>query len=237
MTKKHISWYRGEGKDLTFTVYGDLTARALSFAVKRYQENDSPRVVNKLNAVAGGSGITASYDADTDLTTITISIDPDDTFALGLRTYYYDLISVASGDFTDRVGLYYGEFNLIFSVQHPDDSTSVPTVGYLDQAFDKRAIYKVESDAVITELTDEGFNTTMTASRVGLGVFRLTSSEAIFTGNVQHQVDVINTNTNLFIIPNVVRVSSTILEVQFIDFNSRMVIDTDFLIDIKRVKQ
>lgn len=149
---------RGDDADLVFKVSGDVTSNAVVFIAKRTKSLTAARLIEKKNAVAGGSTaeLEISYSSTTLKSTITVHLIEGNTQILEDEFLYFDVY-----DSTDNVTLAHGKLYLLADVQTPYDSGSVPSS---ELPVLNKMIYIVIEDGVITEESYWGFDTDPTAT-------------------------------------------------------------------------
>jgi hypothetical protein len=118
--------HRGDTKDLTFVISGDVTARELFFTTKASTTPTGSRLIEKANTLGGGDAteLEASY-ASPD-TTITVHILPVDTDDLQQTLLYADIESVDAADATDVLTIANGTLTLDVDVRTPFDGSALP---------------------------------------------------------------------------------------------------------------
>ncbi len=115
---------RGDKTNLSAIVQGDYSTYKLIFVVKADKELTSDRLIEKKNTLAGGTGITATYNGK--VTSFVISIDKEDTQDFTNLVYYYDLTATSISDTSNIKTILTGTLNLTFDVQTPYDGTDLP---------------------------------------------------------------------------------------------------------------
>lgn len=120
---------RGDSKEFEFTYLGDVTADELLFVVKADTAIASPRLIQKMNDIAGGDQdqIIATYKKP--FTKIKIKFYPIDTEDLLRNRYVFDLTRTNPADSTDHTHLFIGRLNLQPTIATPGDGSNVPLDG------------------------------------------------------------------------------------------------------------
>ena len=112
----------------SITASGDYSGDTLKFTVKGDKSLTSSRVIDK--------DVTASYDAETDISTFTITLLASDTAGLTKSLYYWDLRKIVDTD--EKYEIESGILMVNKSVRNPTDglTTSLTefTVTELDSA-------------------------------------------------------------------------------------------------------
>lgn len=230
--------YQGVSTELGNYVFkGDITNSKIIFAVKLNKGNDYLRLISKMNDVAGGSSeqISAVYDSENDETTVKVKIDPNNTYALQADSYYYDIISEDNNGKRSLVA--FGEFILIAAVQFPTDNLQQLPEIYVNQIYDKALTLIVNENATIKKIVDIGYNSNLTVSYIGDGVYKIENDADIFSGYIDAQARIYKNSSRMrAFVTNVVFVSPKILEVQLYDLYSRFYDKSAFVLEIKGFK-
>ena len=111
---------RGDLTSLTWLVPSDYSADSLSFAVKNCADDSCSRLISKNT---GGGGLTATYSSPN--TTITATINTNNTSGFTAATYYYDIYN-----YTDSVTLVTGILVIQEDVSSPADGIATSTPYY-----------------------------------------------------------------------------------------------------------
>lgn len=123
-----LSMYRGDTDTLNvgFEVNGNITTRKIAFVVKNSLAIDSPRVVEKMNAIAGGSDTALKAVYTGGKTYLSVYLYPEDTQDLSNIKRYYDITSTSATNSRDIVTIFSGTFTLTPDVQTPFDGSDLP---------------------------------------------------------------------------------------------------------------
>jgi len=124
MKTQSINFYRGESTSITLTIEGQYDNHDLVFVVKANNNQESPRVIEK--KLSRGEITILSYDAETNLTTIKISMSISDTADLKIKKYVFDIDSINLSNTEEVQTCIYGNFNLTADVQTPSDGYETP---------------------------------------------------------------------------------------------------------------
>jgi len=240
---KNISLHRGDYKEFTFKLFGDYTSHKLYFTVKADRVLTSVRYIDLANTLGGGGDTQVKATYDNTYTTIQVFIQPSHTQNLTQKQLVYDIVA---DDGNGEVTLFDGYFNLDFDVRSPYDNTVVPSDQYYNQIFDRALIAKVSSAGVLTEIKDQGFNASVSATRLSEGMYKINSDVDLF--------DTSTYTTVLKFTPQNINASATVLNalpvfnhnlgynskelvIGITNLNDGGVIDCEFIIEILRVRK
>lgn len=141
-----IKQRRGSKKNIEFEAKGSLAGHELSFVVKRSTEVTDMRVIDK-NILRTGE-MSMSFNPETDITKIIISLLEEDTYELPAGNYYYDLDDLTLSD-----TLANGIFILIADVQTPFDNLESLPLNNLRMIIANPAEF--EDNTFIYKITEE----------------------------------------------------------------------------------
>jgi len=240
---RNITLHRGDYKEFTFKLFGDYTSHKLYFTVKADRVLTSVRYIDLANTLGGGSDtqIKATYDGT--YTTITVFIQPLHTQNLTQKQLVYDIVA---DDGSEPVTLFDGYFNLDFDVRSPYDNTVVPSEQYYNQIFDRAYIAKVSSAGSLTEITDQGYNATVSATRLSEGMYKITSDVDLFDTSTYTTIlkftplNINASNTVLNALPvfnHNLGFNAKELVIGITNLNDGGVIDCEFILEVYRVRK
>lgn len=212
MTTENKIMVRGDNETLTWTYSGDLTARKLVFVVKANRTLTTARTIERKNVAAGGGAtqLSASYSAETGLTTISVYMLPNLTSQLVAKDYWYDITSEHATTSDDHETILQGKFTLQGDVQTPYDSSVV--VGEL--MANKFITFYVTNANTVAEVSGKAFGWTTNPTAVASGgVITVTSSESEF---IVGKTRIFPTNSNInYPAPTTSSIVITVLEAEY----------------------
>ncbi len=232
---------RGDKADLTFTLQGDYSGKELYFTAKQSKSPTAVREIDLRNTSAGGGNneLEASY--SNGITTITVHLLPTHTEEMTFDKLYYDIEVRDSNDINFVETPIEGELVIVKDVRTPFDNTSAVYGEYVNQAYDRILIASVGPDGLLSELKDYGYNETLSATRVSKGIYNINSPSGIFDSNSFVEILPIEYNSSVLsampIINHNYGHDANNLQVGIMDLFTNMVMDSKFLLIVKRIRQ
>jgi hypothetical protein len=176
---------------------GDLRDKLIKHVVKSVKGIAGTRVLQKSWTPGDPpveNGIEVAYDKGQ--TKFTITYNRADFFNLDKKAYYHSITAVDPADAENFDTLWQGDFILNPNVEDEGDGTAAADPNeYVNQAYDKMLLLKINSDGTGEKTKDFGFNTTITFARVSLSLYKVTSSVDIFDEGVIPEFSAINPAT------------------------------------------
>lgn len=228
----------GTLKYLTFRIRGDHSNRRLTFLMKE-TPSSHVKIIEKKNALAGGTDTQFNCVFGGVYSDFSIKFEVADTEGKNAGYYSFTIISVSNTAPTEDVDFpVSGYVNLVPNIQLPEDISYIAGDEYANQVYDKILLAQVGTGSQVDILQDIGFNAVLTGSKLGTGIYQITSNLPIFTTQLEVECTAFNPSS-LMTLPafnNNLGHSLTELQIGVYDINSELVIDIDFLLTLKRIR-
>jgi hypothetical protein len=111
---------------LEIKVPGDWTTSKCSWVVKLDKKSSSDRLIEKFNALAGGSDEELEAVLEGSDTVFKVSLSIENTQNFGEYKYYFDLVAINAEDSSKSKTISKGELKLNYDVQTPFDGYPIP---------------------------------------------------------------------------------------------------------------
>ena len=214
-----FEFLRENNVTLDFPTTTDYSTKKLKFAIKLEKDQTSPEVVIKKNALNGGSDAQILVTP----TNIAVNILYNDTPSLATGKWYCSV-----NDVDDEIEI----VNAIIILQSPVQSVYDP--GYIPPAIPgSQKIFSVISNVLTPEI-DNGYNATLTLTKLGTGIYQIDSNVDLFTSeDILMISEILEADTDIYLFKKDA-VTTKQLIVTIIPFFGGGTSDKDFRVAVYR---
>jgi hypothetical protein len=178
---EQLTGVRGDLNEHEIKLPGKHDDRVICFTLKKNQ-NDTVRLAS---ITTPSQYLTVTYNADTNITALTITLLRVTTEQLASGKYWYDVTSEKADDSEDHKTVARAPYILENDVARPSDETAAPDTVYTNQVYDAIAEYVIDADGSKLSEKQFGWDKTFATGNVSTGHYYLTSDADAFDENTR----------------------------------------------------